>query len=392
MWMPVLDTGGKMKKYLFLFIIFLCFNLQIYSREEKLNYIIPYSITGILTEADFSERAALMPAKPIEQESFYPIGEWSSNAELYSSPRYVSIKNEQSGVALTINLLDFIDSNYQISGLSGAFFPKNNYIDFLLETSFYKESPFDDIFIYLIRFDFEKKETRLLAKECICSAMFNLISNNEFQESEKTFYQLLLNNSYSMTKHKCSTKVGYCGFRRLFQLESENNIVTQYASSKNNDFPNFLYISDVNYKAKTELKEGAVTYYASNLAEDSDVPWVSELKNISDEEIIITSPGVIYCLVFGNGFKHKDKNYLFSKNNRPKEITVEYENNHGIEHHIILEDTDKMQIIPLLFINSKKIRIKIISTYSGSSYDDTCINCIKCGKVMTYKEYEKLEK
>ena len=89
MWTPVLDTGGKMKKYLFLFIIFLCFNLQIYSREEKLNYIIPYSITGILTEADFSERAALMPAKPIEQESFYPIGEWSSNAELYSSPRYV---------------------------------------------------------------------------------------------------------------------------------------------------------------------------------------------------------------------------------------------------------------------------------------------------------------
>ena len=381
-----------MKKICLYLLFFLCFNLQIYSREEKLDYIIPYSITGILTDADFSERAALMPVKPIEQASFYPIGEWSSNEELRSSPRYISIKNEQNGIALTINILDFIDINYQISGLSGAFFPKNNYIDFLLETSFYKESTYDDIFIYLIRFDFEKKKTSLLTKECICSAMYNLISYNELQEAEKTFYHILLNNSFSMTKHECSKDVEYCGFNRLFQLECENNIVTQYASSNDNDFPNFLYIRDIKYKAKTELKEGAVTYYASNLAEDNNVPWVSELKNISDEEIIITSPSDIYCLVLGNGFKHKDKNYLFSKNNRPKEITIEYENNHGIEHHITLEDTDKMQIIPLLFINSRTIKIKIISTYSGSAYDDTCINCIKCGKVMTFKDFEKLEK
>ena len=381
-----------MKKYIFGLILFLCLNFDIYSRETKLDYTIPYSITGILTEADFSERAALLPAKPIKPESFSEIGEWSSNAELQSSPRCVSIKNEQSEVTLELNLLDIIDSNYQITSLSGAFFPKDNYVDFLITTSMYVESWFHDIYVYLVRFDFEKNEINLLAKDCICAPMYNLISSNELQESAKTFYNMFLNNSYYMTKHGCSTDVEYCGSGRLFQLESDDNIVTQYASSNDNYFPNFLYISDISYKTKTELKEGSVTYYASNLAEDTNSPWVSELKNISDEEIIITSPSTIYCLIFGNGFKHKDKTYLFSKNNRPKEISIEYENNHGVEHHVILEDTDKMQIIPLLFINSKQIKIKIISTYPGSAYDDTCINCIKCGKVMTYKEFQRLTK
>ena len=381
-----------MKKYIFALILFLCLNFDIYSRETKLDYIIPYSITGILSEADFNERAALMPEKPIKPELFQAIGEWSSNVELQSSPRRVSIKNEQSGIKLELNLLDIIDSNYQITSLSGAFFPKDTYVDFLVITSWYVESWFEDIYVYLIRFDFEKNAINLLAKDCICAPMFNLVSSNELHESEKTFYNMLLNNSYYMAKHECSTEVEYCGSGRLFQFESDNNIVTQYASSNDNYFPNFLYISEINYKTKTELIEGSVTYYASNLAEDTNSPWVSELKDISNEEIIITSPSTIYCLIFGNGFKHKDKTYLFSKNNRPKEISIEYENNHGLEHHVILEDTDKMQIIPLLFINSKQIKIKILSTYSGSAYDDTCINCIKCGKVMTYKEFERLEK
>lgn len=381
-----------MKKILVITITLLCLSLQLYSGEKKLDYEVPYSCTGILTEADFSEKAAALPQKPIEPEAFYSVGEWYNNEELESAPRYISVTNENTGLTLKKNLLDVLDKNYQVTSLSGAFFPSSDYVDFLATTCFYVEEHYSDIYLYLIRFDFQKKESYLITKECISSPLYNLICGTTFNESAKTFYDMLLNDSYSITEHNSQIPVEYCGSRRSFPLTTKGKIVTHNASSEENYFPNFLYLEDIKYQAKTELKEGSVTYFASNLAADSNAPWVSELKDITQEEITITSPDTIYCLIFGNGFKHKDKTALFSKNKRPKEISIQYENNHGLEHHVILEDSEKLQIIPLLFINSKIIKIRILSTYQGTMYNDTCINCIKCGKVMTFDEFRRLEK
>ena len=127
-------------------------------------------------------------------------------------------------------------------------------------------------------------------------------------------------------------------------------------------------------------------YAVSNLATFSDIPWVPAEKDLSKEEIVINSKDKIIALMIGNGFYNTGKEYLFLQNRRAKELSIEYENNPGFEHHVILMDTAFAQPVPLVDINSKTIKIKILSYYNGSKYDDLCINYIG---VIKY-DYQKI--
>ena len=164
-------------------------------------------------------------------------------------------------------------------------------------------------------------------------------------------------------------------------LEQKNSAYRLFPKNKNNYDVTYSYITDclikdVSYSSKSELKEGQTVYSASNLATFSDIPWVPSEKDLTKEEIVITSQDKIAALMIGNGFYREDKEYLFLQNRRAKEIVIEYENNPGFEHHVILMDTAFAQPVPLVDINSKSIRIKILSYYEGTKYDDLCINYI----------------
>jgi hypothetical protein len=139
-------------------------------------------------------------------------------------------------------------------------------------------------------------------------------------------------------------------------------------------------------QASAYLTEGNTKYTPDNMQTFSNKPWAIAEEQLESAIITIESKEKpMNWLVIGNGFYHKDRPDLYEKNNRPKEIQIIYENKaggefieeiEGITHRVILEDTNKLQFIPLLSAISKKITIKILSVYEGTDYKDTCINYI----------------
>ena len=146
------------------------------------------------------------------------------------------------------------------------------------------------------------------------------------------------------------------------------------------------YVLKVSIQAKAFLTEGNTKYTPDSMQTFSNKPWAIAKEQIEDAAITIESKEKpMNWLVIGNGFYYKDRPELYEKNNRPKEIQIMYENKgsdqfveeiEGITHRVILEDTPKMQFIPLLSANSKKITVKILSVYDGTTYEDTCVNYI----------------
>lgn len=157
-------------------------------------------------------------------------------------------------------------------------------------------------------------------------------------------------------------------------------IVDDYSNwffTGNDSFRSALLIKNISYSTKTVLKEGNIVYSASNMKSFFNKPWAVSHENVYEDEIIITSPdNPIRELLIGNGFYDNERPHLFLANNRVKEILIQYDEDYGMEHRVILQDTGILQVVPLLNISCNTIRIKILSVYPGEKYDDTCINFI----------------
>jgi len=300
---------------------------------------------------------------------------------------------------ITPLLTERITLDYRDGMAKFCFYENENNLDLVLSKA---ETKF-----YLIRFNFSKNTVNIIKiidnnpvyynfyeKNCynILLGKYNNIKSfsNEldeynqgiFNEDCQYFYEYK-NNIITLDCSKTLyNEKFFFGQKKLdITLEQKNSAYRLFPKNKNNYDVTYSYITDclikdVSYSSKSELKEGQTVYSASNLATFSDIPWVPSEKDLTKEEIVITSQDKIAALMIGNGFYREDKEYLFLQNRRAKEIVIEYENNPGFKHHVILMDTAFAQPVPLVDINSKSIRIKILSYYEGTKYDDLCINYI----------------
>jgi hypothetical protein len=119
------------------------------------------------------------------------------------------------------------------------------------------------------------------------------------------------------------------------------------------------------------------------MREFSNSPWAVKNTELPGAEIMLEADKSVNCLVIGNGFYHAGKPDLYKKNGRPCEILITYGDVPGengvvetMEHHVILADTFEMQFVPLLYVDRQNVRIKILSVYPGTDYDDICLNYI----------------
>jgi hypothetical protein len=154
-----------------------------------------------------------------------------------------------------------------------------------------------------------------------------------------------------------------------------------FGTKLHESFKDVLLRTDIS--ANTFLAEGTTEYRAANMREFSNSPWAIKNTKLPGAEIVLEADKSVSCLVIGNGFYHAGKPDLYKKNGRPCEILITYGDVPGengaaetMEHHVILADTYEMQFIPLLYVDRQNVRIKILSVYPGTDYDDTCLNYI----------------
>jgi hypothetical protein len=173
-----------------------------------------------------------------------------------------------------------------------------------------------------------------------------------------------------------------------FFFEYDRNALTQdsaktgsYGIKLHESFMEVLLETDIS--ANAFLTEGTTEYRAENMRVFSGRPWSVKNTELAGAEIVLETSGPVNWLVIGNGFYHAERPDLYKKNSRPREILIAYEtgpSENGAsekrEHRVILADTFEMQFVPLLYMDRKKIHIKILSVYPGTDYDDTCLNYI----------------
>lgn len=270
-----------------------------------------------------------------------------------------------------------------------AFFPAKGYVDAVLinRENFLKTR---GCYSHLIRFNFKKNCVEVINSLEFSKSFKGLFGDcNRGNSGGYNLYKTLLtgklcfeNNvpkkyEYNYSSKKVIVKDGDIK-ETLGDISVKNNVVYTKNNSESFDYgiPH-CFINNCSYKTKSEFKEGSTVYYASNLGKDSNNPWVCGLKDFKDEEIIINSPNMKICYIgVCNGFKREGKEYLFKNNSRPKEIEIIYDNNFGMRHIVQLNDSPKIQMIPLLNCGSKSIKIKILSVYKGEKYNDVCLNAI----------------
>ena len=140
------------------------------------------------------------------------------------------------------------------------------------------------------------------------------------------------------------------------------------------------------YLSTSYLKEGETHYSPDNLGNSSpDKPWVEGVNGFGEgEELSISwqtwreqdgSRGGVGALIISNGFVSYEKPYLYRKNNRVKELEV-IDGEGAFSFIFKMEDTPNPQVI-FLPTAPKTIKLRIVSVYPGTNWDDTCINFIK---------------
>lgn len=241
--------------------------------------------------------------------------------------------------------------------------------------------------LYLFRFDFKTETVSLLSETTMSLSVAELLGGQFSAPSEAyKFYEYVVEKTLTEEMNFLPAKeevefYDYGSTNDLLVYEVEKNQVTLRRDKIFTDgdlyFFNQLILEDVGVTTKSALQEGATFYSAENMIEFyNNTPWVSGMQDITHEEIVLESETYPFeRLIIGNGFYREDRPDLFFANNRVKEIQILYEGHeNSIEHYVVLEDTELKQSIPLLYTDSKKITIKILSVYPGTKYNDTCIN------------------
>ena len=137
------------------------------------------------------------------------------------------------------------------------------------------------------------------------------------------------------------------------------------------------WLKNKQLSVSSELKEKDTVYGVQNLGTlECGKPWVEGVKGNGKGEYIknVISGGTIYIF---SGFVDVDRPELYLKNSRPKTLLIETDDK---IFYAQLKDTPNPQAITIYEDIERgkeySIKITIIDVYSGTKYEDTCINAI----------------
>ncbi|MCR4939962.1 MAG: hypothetical protein K5930_07650 [Treponemataceae bacterium] len=135
------------------------------------------------------------------------------------------------------------------------------------------------------------------------------------------------------------------------------------------------FVFDDEILSDSFLVEPNFTYSASNLGNMFlDSPWCEGEKD--DGKGVKIDMGLCGTgFIISNGFVSK-KQYLYEYNNRIKTIKLTDSNDSDFMKIIELQDKAEPQYVFIDNIPGRHINIEILETYSGSKWNDTCINFI----------------
>lgn len=173
----------------------------------------------------------------------------------------------------------------------------------------------------------------------------------------------------------------YSGRNFAFGFYNELN-AQKWPSMLFSDVPREFEGSGRIYKdPSSHLVEGTKEYSVDNLDNPyPGTPWVEAAQGhgIGEGFTIENSWGTVYTrLLIMNGYISFDKPYLYAQNSRVKKLKVTGVKS-GRSEILEVLDTPHPQTVDISFITeAEDIRVEIADVYSGTKYQDTCLNfCI----------------
>ena len=137
-----------------------------------------------------------------------------------------------------------------------------------------------------------------------------------------------------------------------------------------------IYSPKDHLEVSSYLIEGNTAYLPINLGSvNLEEPWVEGASGKGEGEVISLGRLTSRRLWLSNGFVSFEDPSLYFKNGRLKAIRI-LDRDTGEKWDIELEDTPNPQLIDLGPRQRRDLEIQITDVYSGSTYEDTCINFI----------------
>lgn len=193
-------------------------------------------------------------------------------------------------------------------------------------------------------------------------------------------YDLIYNQSQSVQKDYVISQSPISG-----RNVNENETVTVYISEGYNTIettinsyntvavsPQFSFIT----ASSTLAPEGEFSYQAYNLKNNDDTCWCEGVNGTGIGEYVMFSSNTLQSvsgISIVNGYA-KD-NTVYNNNSRVKKLEFEFSDGTTLTKSI--SDSRNLQNISFdKTINTTYIKMTIVETYRGESYDDTCISFI----------------
>lgn len=383
------------KKFLFFILILILFGVEAFCsdglklKKSRYNYTV---------DTSFNFPAAL---EIVPEDFYYFLDGGLENGENNIRKMEVSITGKKNR-SLTYDFAKLMYENQysekRISRL--AFFPARKYVDVV-----YFDSLFEGAYRFkVIRYDFRKKKITENDYYQVSSLFYKLFSEGHNYPFAKELYVRIFKKGklkekeficYTGNEALCGESVSNCytivnGKNILLDPYNKKSEKVKYYGSRQTKHPpaslladrdfsavaEQLFIKNVKYSSKGYLTEGDKEYKTDNLKEFSEIPFISS-KPLKKEQLVVETDEEMGGLYICNGYYSlKDKTSQFN-NGRVQEIEITYGNSYKLVHRVILEDIPRPQFVPLLNINEKKVKIKILSCYKGVKYDRACLNCLK---------------
>lgn len=366
------------RSIIFIYLISILF--KIYGAKVKVSNSI-YSIDFSLWEESMNS---------IKEKNFYPIISPEDSINEFKNQKFIFIISngkEKLSCDITTTVLENVIEEAQ----DGVFIQTNdNEIDIVYRRR-------DDA-IFLYKFDFLNSSVTTFFLGYLSNIYETLYQydSESFTISLDFIFDYFYNNTISsaIKINSIYNSNTYCDYQKNYDFYS--NIRLNSGTIKITNFCDYkpylknvpknikdatslisksLIIKNVDYKSKSYLSEANLKYIPQNMNFFSDAPWCPILP-YKEEEILIESENErIEGLFIGNGYYREDKKYLYLNNSRAKEIEIEFIES-GMKQIVFLEDSGYLQFVPLCNVNSRKLKIKLLSIYEGDKYSDLCINCI----------------
>ena len=130
-------------------------------------------------------------------------------------------------------------------------------------------------------------------------------------------------------------------------------------------------------EATSELKQEGYDFNPYQLVDGNpSTCWVEGVSGYGENEVItfrnhMYMPIDISEIHIINGYNAESPE-MYHKNSRVKEIKIEFDDQ---TYYETLEDTNNVQVIKLdQKVSTGQVKITILSTYPGTTYDDTCLS------------------